>query len=38
MKKTINRRIETGMENDYAHISKSDAIGTDVRYVDGLFQ
>ena len=38
MKKTIDRRIESGMENDYAHVSKTDAMGTDVSDVDGLFQ
>ena len=38
MKKTINRRIESVMENDYAHVSKTDAMGTDVSDVDGLFQ
>ena len=38
MKKTIDRRIESGMENDYTHISKTDAMGTDVSDVDGLFQ
>ena len=38
MKKTINRRIESGMENDYAHVSKTDVMSTDVSDVDGLFQ
>ena len=38
MKKTIDHQIEWGMENDYAHISKTDAMGTDVSDVDGLFQ
>ena len=38
MKKTIDRRIELGMENDYAHVSKTDAMGTNVSDVDALFQ
>ena len=38
MKKTIDRRIESGMDNDYAHISKTNAMGTDVSDVDGFFQ
>ena len=38
MKKIIDRRIESGMENDYAHVSMADAMRTDVSNVDGLFQ
>ena len=37
MKKTINLWIESGMENDYAHVSKTNAMGTDVSDMDGLF-
>ena len=36
-KKTINSQIELGMENDYAHVSKTDAMGTNVSNVDVLF-
>ena len=38
MKKTIDRWIKSGMENDYAHVSMADAMRTDVSNVDGLFQ
>ena len=38
IKKTIDCRIESEMENEYAHISKTDAMGTDVSDVDALFQ
>ena len=37
MKKTRDRRIWSEMENDYTHITKTDAMGDDVSNMDGLF-